>query len=169
MRALQRPQKFSINFKVRFLSFKILGNLVKSKALQEKVETWWRWHVSLNTGYIKRQFWNRWERRMVVRPSLLVLFPFLILGTESCRSFTNPPRVQALCLCVYLGDCAYLQAFSRVHTGWFFNCSSEFSEPKWKMIGSQSEILFHEILNVQTILVGWKTFFFVALKFGRTS
>merc|ERR1712012_257218 len=52
-------------------------------------------------------------RRMVVRPSLLVLIPFLILGTESCVSFTNPPRVQALCLCVYLGDCTYLQAFSR--------------------------------------------------------
>ena len=37
------------------------------------------------------------------------------------------------------------------------------------MIGSQSEILFHEILNVQKILVSWTTFFFLALKFGRNS
>ena len=42
----------------------------------------------------------------------------------------------------------------------FFNCSSQFSVPKWKMMGSQSEILFHEILDVQMILVGWITFFF---------
>ena len=94
-----------------------IPNLVKSKAPLEKVETWLRWHVSLNTGYIKRQFWNRWERRMVVTPSLLLLvIPFFILATESCVSFRNPPRVQAVCLCVYLGDCAYLQAFGRVHT-----------------------------------------------------
>ena len=53
--------------------------------------------------------------------------------------------------------------------GAFFNCSSQFSVPKWKMMGSQSEILFHEILNVQKILVGWKTFFYLALKFGRNS
>ena len=36
-------------------------------------------------------------------------------------------------------------------------------------MGSQSEILFHEILDVQKILVGWTTFFFLALKFGRNS
>ena len=30
-----------------------------------------------------------------------------------------------------------------------FNCSSQFSVLKWKMRGSQSEILFHEILDVQ--------------------
>ena len=93
-----------------------IPNLVKSKAPLEKVETWWRWHVSLNTGYIKRQFWNRWERRMVVTPSLLLVIPFFILGAGSCVSFRNPPRVQAVCLCVYLGECAYMQAFSRVHT-----------------------------------------------------
>ena len=51
--------------------------------------------------------------------------------------------------------------------GAFFNCSSQFSVPKWKTIGSQSEILFHEILDVQKILFGWTTFFFLALKFGR--
>ena len=28
-------------------------------------------------------------------------------------------------------------------------------------MGSQSEILFHEILYVQKILVGWTTFFFL--------
>ena len=33
--------------------------------------------------------------------------------------------------------------------------------------GSQSEIMFHEILDVQKILIGWTTFFFLALKFGR--
>ena len=53
--------------------------------------------------------------------------------------------------------------------GAFFNCSSQFSVPKWKTMGSQSEILFHEILDVQKILVGWTTFFFLALKFGRNS
>ena len=31
-------------------------------------------------------------------------------------------------------------------------------------MGSQSEILFHEILYVQKILVGWTTFFFLALQ-----
>ena len=36
-------------------------------------------------------------------------------------------------------------------------------------MGSQSEILFHEILDVQKILIGWTTFFFLALKFGQTS
>ena len=36
-------------------------------------------------------------------------------------------------------------------------------------MGSQSEILYHEILDVQKILIGWTTFFFLALKFGRTS
>ena len=35
----------------------------------------------------------------------------------------------------------------------FFNCSSRFSVPKWNTMGSQSEILFHEILDVQKILV----------------
>ena len=44
--------------------------------------------------------------------------------------------------------------------GAFFDCSSQFSVPKWKMMGSQSEILFHEILDVQKILVGWTTLFF---------
>ena len=93
-----------------------IPNLVKSKAPLEKVETDRCWHVSLNTGYIKRQFWYRWERRMVATPYLLLVIPFFILGTESCVSFRNPPRVQAVCLCVYLGECATMQAFSRVHT-----------------------------------------------------
>ena len=56
-----------------------------------------------------------------------------------------------------------------VPQGAFLNCSSQFSVPKWKTMGSQSEILFHEILDVQKILFGWTTFFFLALKFGRTS
>ena len=53
--------------------------------------------------------------------------------------------------------------------GAFFNCSSLFSVPKWKTTGSQSDILSHEILDVQNILVGWTTFFFLVLKFGRNS
>ena len=36
-------------------------------------------------------------------------------------------------------------------------------------MGSQSEILFHEILDVQKILVGLTNFFFLVLKFGRNS
>ena len=36
-------------------------------------------------------------------------------------------------------------------------------------MGSQSEILFHEILDVQNILIDWTTFFFLALKYGGTS
>ena len=51
----------------------------------------------------------------------------------------------------------------------FLTVPPNFSVPKWKTMGSQSEILFHEILDVQKILVGWTTFFFLALKFGRTS
>ena len=62
--------------------------------------------------------------------------------------------------CVYLG---------MLIQGDFSNCSSQFSVPKWKTMGSQSEILFHEILDVQKILVGWIKFFFLAMKFGRNS
>ena len=51
--------------------------------------------------------------------------------------------------------------------GGFFNWSAQFSVPKWKTMGSQSEILFHEILDVQKIVIDWTTFFFLALKFGR--
>ena len=67
--------------------------------------------------------------------------------------------------------CYFCQVFCANHIsiGWFFNCSSQFSVPKWKTMGSQSEILFHEILDVQMILVGWTTFFFLALKYGRNS
>ena len=62
-----------------------------------------------------------------------------------------------------------IETGQQVCTGCFFNCSSQFSVPKWKTMGSQSEILFHEILDVQKIHVGWTTFFFLALKFGRNS
>ena len=51
----------------------------------------------------------------------------------------------------------------------FFNWSAQFSVPKWKTMDSKSDILFHEILNVQKILVSWTMFFFLALKFGRNS
>ena len=39
-------------------------------------------------------------------------------------------------------------------TGCFCYCSSQFSVPKRKMMGSQSETLLHEIPDVQKILVG---------------
>ena len=75
-------------------------------------------------------------------------------GTASTKSNTNlKPNVKSN---------------DKFHTG-FFNCSSYFSEPKWKMMGRQSEILFHEIFNVQKILFGWITFFFLALKYGQNS
>ena len=34
---------------------------------------------------------------------------------------------------------------------------------------SQSEVLFHEIFDVEKILVDWTTFFFLAQEFGRNS
>ena len=63
----------------------------------------------------------------------------------------------------------YIMSITSIIQGGFFYWSAQFSAPKWKTIGSQSEILFHEILDVQKILVGWTTFFFLALKFGRNS
>ena len=42
----------------------------------------------------------------------------------------------------------------KIVQGAFFNCSSQFSVPKRKTLGSQSEILFHDILDVQKILFG---------------
>ena len=42
----------------------------------------------------------------------------------------------------------------KVVQGAFFNCSSQFSVPKCKTMSSQSQILFHEILDVQKIPVG---------------
>ena len=62
-----------------------------------------------------------------------------------------------------------VKSVSKYIQGVFFYWSAQFSVPKWKTMGSQSEILFHEILDVQKILIGWTTFFFLALKFGRTS
>ena len=66
-----------------------------------------------------------------------------------------------------LADCPAVSL--RFVQGGIFNCSFKFSVPKWKLMGSQSEILIHEILDVQKILVGWTKFFFLALKFGRKS
>ena len=43
---------------------------------------------------------------------------------------------------------------SDIIQGVFFNSSSQFSVPKRKTLGSQSEMQFHEILDVQKILVG---------------
>ena len=73
------------------------------------------------------------------------------------------------CIISTLSTYSSLPQQSKDIQGAFFNCSSQFSVPKWKTMGSQSEILFHEILDVQKILVGWTTFFFLALKFGRNS
>ena len=77
---------------------------------------------------------------------------------------SNPiqSRFQVYILCGQLFPLLTLQ-------GGFSNCSPQFSVPKWRMMGSQSEVLFHEIHDVQKILVGWTTFFFLVLKFGRNS
>ena len=48
-----------------------------------------------------------------------------------------------------------------------FNVPPNFQYQNEKTMGSQSKNLFHEILDVQKILVGWTMFFFLALKFGR--
>lgn len=69
--------------------------------------------------------------------------------------------VMAFCLSLFNTFMQLLQCV-------FFNCSYQFSVPKWKTTGSQSEILFHEILDVQKIIVGWTTFF-LALKFAWNS
>ena len=37
----------------------------------------------------------------------------------------------------------------------FFNSSSQFSVPKWKTTCSQWKILFHEIVNIKKLLIGW--------------
>ena len=63
-----------------------------------------------------------------------------------------------------IGECQ-----AHILQGGFFNCSSQFLVPKWKTMGSQSEVLFHEILDVQKILIGWTKIFFLALKFGWNS
>ena len=56
------------------------------------------------------------------------------------------------------------------HAGWFFNCSSQFSEPNWKMMGGQSD---YAPLNSQCTkdphCIGWTKFFFLAPKYGRNS
>ena len=36
----------------------------------------------------------------------------------------------------------------------FFNYSSQFSVPKWKTMGTESEILFHRILHVKKMPIG---------------
>ena len=49
-------------------------------------------------------------------------------------------------------------------TGWFFLTvppNFQYRNEKWL------EVLFHEIFDVQEILVGWTTFFFLALKFKK--
>ena len=81
-------------------------------------------------------------------------------------------RTMTLFHCLYLQNILLTSriTFTRaILQGGFFNWSSQFSVPKWKAMGTQSENLFHEVLGVQKIIVGWTTFFFLALKFGRTS
>ena len=73
------------------------------------------------------------------------------------------------CIISTLSTYSCLPQQSKDIQGVFFNSSSQFSVPKWKTMGSQSEFLFPEIFDVQKILVGWTTFFFLALKFGRNS
>ena len=56
-----------------------------------------------------------------------------------------------------------------IQGGFFLTVPPNFQYQNEKQMGSQSEVLFHEIPDVQKILVGWTTFFFLALKFGRNS
>ena len=51
----------------------------------------------------------------------------------------------------------------------FLTVPPNFQYQNEKTMGSQSEILFHEILDVKKILFGSTTFFFLALKFGQNS
>ena len=51
---------------------------------------------------------------------------------------------------------------------WIWHASKDNVTHTWKTMGSRSEILFHEISDVQKILVGWTTFF-LALKFAWNS
>ena len=68
-----------------------------------------------------------------------------------------------------IGCCQLCNRFIYNIQGGFFYWSAQFSVPKWKTMGSQSEILFQEILDLQNILIDWTTFFFLALKLGQTS
>ena len=92
----------------------------------------------------------------------------------SCKSgYFRSTRMEIFMMMISMrsldSDIQKTYELAQMYRVFFFNCSSQFSVPKWKTMGSQSEILFHGILNLQKILVGWTTFFFLALKFGRNS
>ena len=57
----------------------------------------------------------------------------------------------------------------KVIQGGFFNWPSPFSVPKWKTSRSQPGQPFQENFNVKKLLIGWASFFILALKMGRAS
>ena len=88
----------------------------------------------------------------------------LSLGSTDLLLVARPARwcwccVFWLCPNSRLGEMYIVQ-------GGFFNCSSQFSAPKWQMMGSKSGILFHEILDHPC---QFNNVFLLALKFGRNS
>ena len=140
---------------------------------------------------------SHWEARVsqsrtATKYKIMATYPELPLAWTYCLKFSHQLQSRRsswkMCLPIiflgHLGDlvkdldyrlklCSDSNVDANDHfwfiQGAFLNWSSQFSVPKWKMMGSQSDILFHEILNVQKILVGWTTFFFCVLKFGWNS
>ena len=53
--------------------------------------------------------------------------------------------------------------------GAFFNCSSQFSVPKWKILFSQRGAFLHWKFLEKDVLVGCNLFFILVLKIGRNS
>ena len=87
---------------------------------------------------------HRWHLRWICiqtrRPKLAIQGPQRLQ-----RKFIRFLRI--ICTIVRYGLLAIIDRVS--YRLVFFNCSSQFSVPKWKTMSSQSEILFYEILNVQ--------------------
>ena len=77
-----------------------------------------------------------------------------LMGT-SCDDFVQQPS-------------SFLRA-GQIYRVLFFNCSSQFSVPKWKTSCSQPGLLFQEIFNVKKLFIGWACCFILVLKMGRKS
>ena len=104
------------------------------------------------------------ERRTYHHITYLYFVFYIVVFVTSWYAVSLPGGTSNL-----LSHYTYLYIIIHIYRVFFFNCSSQFSVTKWKTMGKQSEILFHEILDVKKILVGWTTFFFLALKFGWNS
>ena len=105
-----------------------------------------------------------WQKSCCMSFAMASYFPWIHGKTHVSNALPYP----WLFPCLNLNE-FFLWSHNNLHltapyTEWFFNCSSQFSVPKWKTMGSKSEILFHRIFHVQKIPVGWTMFFFLALK-----